>query len=93
MVFRHLNAIFMFVFLNRFVILHMCGEMKVNVAHFLFLFMFVCGAVCFVFCFIWRLSFCNIVGGRLLRYAVQRIVSHSLFWHSALSRRLSILSM
>jgi len=43
MVLWHLNAIFMFVFLNRFVILRMCGEMKVNVTHFLFLFMFVCG--------------------------------------------------
>ena len=57
MVLWHLNATFTFVFLNRFVILHMCREMKVNVVHFLSLFMFVCGAVCFVFCFISHL--CN----------------------------------
>ena len=80
MVLRHLNAIFTFEFLNRFVILRVCWEIKVNIAHFfLFLFMFLCCAVCFDFCFIWRLNFCNIVGGKPLRCAMRRIVSHSLF--------------
>jgi len=37
MVLRHLNAILMFVLLNMFVTLHICGDMYVNVAHFLFL--------------------------------------------------------
>ena len=62
MVLRHLNAVFTFVFLNRFIILRACGEIKMNVPHFSFLFMFVCGAVCFDFCFVCRLGFCNIVG-------------------------------
>ena len=48
MVFRHLNAILTFVFLNMFVTLHICGEMYVKVAHFLFLFMLVCSMVRFV---------------------------------------------
>jgi len=45
MVLWHLNAIFTFVFLNKFVILHMCGEMKVNVAHF-----YVSVHVCVLWC-------------------------------------------
>jgi hypothetical protein len=35
MVLLHLKVIFMLVFLNRLVILHTCGEVKVKVAHFL----------------------------------------------------------
>ena len=52
MVFRHLKAILTFVFLNMFVNLRICGEMYVNVAHLLFLFVLVCTVVCFVLCFI-----------------------------------------
>ena len=37
MVLWHLYAILMFVFLNMFVTLRICGEIYVNVAHFLFL--------------------------------------------------------
>jgi len=92
-VFRHLKAIITFVFLNMFVTLRICGEMCVNVAHLLFLFVLVCSVVCFVLYFIWCLSFCIIVGGKPLRWAMCRIVVHSLFWLSELSGRLSILSI
>ena len=70
MVFRHLNAIIKFVFLNMFVTLRICGEMYVNVVHLLFLFMLVCSMVHFVLCFIWCLSFCIIVGGKPLCWAM-----------------------
>ena len=60
MVFRHLNAILKFVFLNMFVTLHICGEMYVKVVHLLH----------FVLCFIWCLSFCIIVGGKPLSWAM-----------------------
>ena len=50
-VLRHLYVILMFVFLNKFVILRICGEMYVKVAHFLFFLS--CGEVCFVLCSIW----------------------------------------
>jgi hypothetical protein len=54
MVLWHLYAILMFVFLNMFVTLRICGEMYVNVAHFLFLLW--CGVVwCGVFCFMFYL--------------------------------------
>ena len=43
------------------------GEMYVNVAHLLFLFVLVCNVVRFVLCFIWCRSFCIIVGGKPLR--------------------------
>ena len=46
MVFRHLKATLMFVFLNIFVTLRICGKMYVNVAHLLFLFVLVCNVVC-----------------------------------------------
>ena len=36
MVLRHLYAILMYVLLNILVTLHICGDMYVNVAHFLF---------------------------------------------------------
>ena len=36
MVLRHLYAILMFMFLNIFVTLRICGDMYVNVSHFLF---------------------------------------------------------
>jgi hypothetical protein len=49
------------------------GEMYVNVAHLLFLFVFVCTMVRFVLCFIWCLSFCIIVSGKPLRWAMCRI--------------------
>jgi len=48
MVLRHLYAILMFEFLNMFLTLLICGEIYVNVAHFLFLLS--CGVVCFVLC-------------------------------------------
>ena len=35
-VLQHLYAILIFVLLNMFVTLHICGDMYVNVAHFLF---------------------------------------------------------
>ena len=70
MVFRHLKAILTFVFLNMFVTLRICGEMYVNVAHLLFLFVLVCNVVRFVLCFIWCRSFCIIVGGKPLRWAM-----------------------
>ena len=46
MVFRHLKTILTFVFLNMFVTLHICGEMYVNVAYLLFLFVLVCLCWC-----------------------------------------------
>jgi len=53
MVFRHLKALLKFVFLNMFGTLHIYGEMYVNVAHLLLLFVLVCSLVCLVLCFIW----------------------------------------
>ena len=91
MILRHLNAIFTFVFLNRFVFLRVCWDIRVNVAPF-FVFVHVC-VWCCVFCLLWRLYFCNILGGKQSRCAVWRIVSHSLLWRSGLSGRLGILSM
>ena len=64
----HLKAPFTLVCLNKLVILRMCGEMKVNVAHFLLL-MFVCGVACLVLYCIWYLNLCSILGGNLLCYA------------------------
>ena len=46
MVFRHLKATLMFVFLNIFVTLRICGKIYEKVAHFLFLFVLVCNVVC-----------------------------------------------
>ena len=90
MVLRHLYVILMFVFLNKFVILRICGEMYVKVYHFLFFLS--CGEVCFVLCSIWYLSLCNIAGGKPFCWAICRIVSHSLCC-VVLSSRLSILVM
>jgi len=70
MVLWHLNAILPFVFLSVFVTLHICGEMYVNVAQLLFLFMLVCSVVRFVLCFIWCLRLCIIVGGKPLCWAM-----------------------
>ena len=92
-VLRHLKAILTLVFLNMFVTLRICGEMYVNIAHLLFLFVFVCTMARFVFCFIWCRIFCIIVSGKPLHWAMCRIIAHSLFWRSELSGRLSILSM
>jgi len=78
MVFRHLKTVLTFVFLNIFVTLRICGQMYVNVAHLLFLSVLVCTVVCFVLCFIWCRSFCITVGGKALRWAMCRIVDHSL---------------
>ena len=91
MVLRHLYAILMFVFLNMLVTLRICGEMYVNVAHFLFLLS--CGAGCSVLCSIWCLSLCIIAGGKPFCWEICRIVAHSLFCCAVLSGRLSILSM
>ena len=91
MVLRHLYAILMFVFLNILVTLRICGEMYVNVAHFLFLLS--CGAGCSVLCSIWCLSLCIIAGGKPFCWEIYRIVAHSLFCCAVLSGRLSILSM
>jgi hypothetical protein len=44
----HLKATFTLVFLNKFVILRMCFEVKVKVAHFLLLSVLVGGVACFV---------------------------------------------
>jgi len=60
----------MFVFLNRFVIFHMCGEEKVNVAHFLLLLAFLAGGGFVIFCCICRFSFCSTVIGKLLAVAI-----------------------
>jgi len=87
MVMRHLYVILMFVFLNKFVILRICGEMYVKIGHFLFL---SCGEMCFVLCCIWCLSLCIIAGGKPFCWAICRIVSHSLCCCVVLSGRLSI---
>jgi len=76
MVLRHLYGILMFVFLNKFVILRICGEMYVKVAHLLFFLS--CGEVCFVLCSIWCLSLCIIAVGKPFCWAICRIISHSL---------------
>ena len=89
MVLRHLYVIFMSVFLNKFVILLICGEMYVKVAHFLFFLSF--GEVCFVLCSVWCLSLCIIAGGKPFFWVIYRIVSHSLLCCVVLSGRLSIL--
>ena len=93
LVFLHLKAILMFVFLNMFVTLRICGQKYVSVVHLLFFFVLVCNVVRFVLCFIWCRSFCIIFGGRKLRCAMCRNVDHSLFWRSELSGRLIILSI
>ena len=91
MVLQHLYVFLMFVFLNRFVILHICGEMYVKVTNFLFFQS--CGEVCFVLCSIWCLSLCVIAGGKPFCWAICRIVSHPLCCCVVLSGRLSILVM
>ena len=93
MVLGHMKAILTFVFFNMFVTLRTCGEMYVNIAHLLFLFVLVCTVVCFVLCFIWCRNFCIIVSGKQLCWDKCRIVYHSLFSHCELSGRLSILSI
>ena len=54
-----------------------CGEMYVNVAHFLFLLS--CGAGCSVLCSIWCLSLCITEGGKPFCWKICRIVAHSFF--------------
>jgi len=76
MVLQHLYVILMSVFLNKFVILRICGEMYVKVAHFLFFLSH--GEMRFVLCSIWCLSLCIIAGGKPFCWAICRIVSHSL---------------
>ena len=83
MVLRHLYAILIFVLLNMFVALRICGEMYVNVARFLFLLS--CGVVRFVLCSVWYLSLCITVGGKLFCWAMWRVVDHSLFCCTVLS--------
>ena len=73
MVLRHLYAILMFVFLNMLVTFLICGEMLVNVAHFLFLLS--CGVGRSVLCSIWCLSLCITVGGKPFCWAICRIYS------------------
>ena len=91
MVLWHLYVILMFVFLNKFVILRICGEMYVKVAYFLFFLS--CGEVCFVLCSMWCLSLSIIAGGKPFCREICRIVSHSLCCCVVLSGRLSILVM
>ena len=93
LVFLHLKAILMFVFLNMFLTLRIFGQNYVSVDNLLFFFVLVCNVERFVLCFISCRSFCMIVGGRKLRCAMCRNVDHSPFWHSELSGRLIILSM
>jgi len=63
MVLRHLYFIFMFVFLNKFVMLRICGEMYFEGRPFLVFFLS-CGKVCFVLCSIWCLSLCIIADAK-----------------------------
>ena len=79
MVFQDLKAILTFVFFNMFATLRICGEMYVNVAHLLFLFVLVCNVVRLVLCFNRCRSFCITVGGKPLYWAMCRIADHSLF--------------
>jgi len=51
-----LKAIITFVCLNRLVILRMCGEVKVKVAHFGLLSVFVGGMARVILCSIWCLN-------------------------------------
>jgi hypothetical protein len=55
---------------NRFVIFHMCGEEKVNVAHFLSFSVFLAGGGFVVLCSISRFSLCSMVIGKLLAVAI-----------------------
>ena len=89
----HLKAILTLVCLNRLVILHMCGEVEVKVAHFVLFPVFVGGVACIILCCIWCFSLWSKVIGNLLFFAMWRIVCHSLCSRSLLRGRLNILSM
>jgi hypothetical protein len=60
----------MFVFLNRLVIFRICGEEKVNVAHFLLFSVFLAGGGFIILCCICRFSFFSTVIGKLLAVAI-----------------------
>ena len=92
-VFKDLKAILTLVCLNRLVILHMCGEVKVKVAH--------CGLFS-VLVGVWRTLFCVVFGvliceGGLLGiccfFAMWRMVCHSLCCWSSFRGMLNILSI
>jgi hypothetical protein len=89
----HLKVILRLVCLNRLVILRMCGEEKVKVAHFILLFVFVGGAARIILCCICRFNLRIRVAGKLLALAMCRTVCHSWSCWLLLSGRLSILSI
>jgi len=89
----HLKAILTLVCLNRFVILRICGEVKVKVAHFVLFPAFVRGVACFILCCIWCFSLWSRVVRNLLFFAMWRMVCHSLCSRSLLRGMLNILSM
>jgi len=53
MVLLYLKVILTLVCLNRLVILHMCGEVKLKVAHFGLFSALVGGVMCVILCCIW----------------------------------------
>jgi len=66
----HLKVILTLVCLNRLVILRMCGEVKVKVAHFVLFPAFVGSVVCIILCCIWCFSLWSRVVGNLLFIAM-----------------------
>ena len=92
MVLLDLKAILNLVCLNRLVILRICREVKVKVAQFGLFSVLVRGVARIILRCIWWFNLWRVVGN-LLFFAMWRMVSHSPFCWSLLSRRVNILSM
>jgi hypothetical protein len=71
----------------------MCGEQKVNVAHFMLFSVLLAGGGSVILCCVHRFIFCSAVIGKLLAVAIRSMVFHSLSWRVWLSGILNVLSM